>query len=325
MASSEFENRDQSEKIMRSEAEYLKIERDLNWPKKSDGYGHQQYYELMMGLKSKVRERSLSEGLPPSIYEDRLNKLLDCVFDLKESFDHAYGSKNIPDRKENEQVIWSHRSDNEVSGVNKEQEPRIYRERLLAAAATYLANPWLQDDQIDWIFLDSLIYAELAGYRELIFSGQALGKIHWAYMFSSGDIPKMAWYSIIMALTRFALRYLVPPLLIIALYALQFETAFQVLGVAYVAYLVLRAAYWPLRRRKEKLKDKAYKEHEDRLKKIMVAYWHCRPPVISLTTLRTFLDEAIKSGANFDGALFSILKRVETMRGEAFMPFTEPI
>ena len=61
---------------------YLNIEGAMNWPKKSDGYGRQQFYQLVMGLKSKVRERSLNEGLDPKIYEARLHKLLNFVFGL---------------------------------------------------------------------------------------------------------------------------------------------------------------------------------------------------------------------------------------------------
>ena len=67
---------------------------------------------------------------------------------------------------------------------------RIYREGLLLAAAEYLANPWLQDDQIDWILIDSLILAELSAYRESILSGQALGKINWEYIFISLSVSK---------------------------------------------------------------------------------------------------------------------------------------
>lgn len=53
------------------------------------------------------------------------------------------------------------------------------------------------------------------------------------------------------------------------------------------------------------------------------AYYYCKPPIVSLAMLRMYLNKAVETDAIFDGALFSILKRVEEIRGEAFMPFAE--
>lgn len=173
--------------------DYLEIEKGLNWPEEPKGLGAGQLYKLITGLRAKVRERSLTERLDPAVYEDRLRKLRDLVADLR----HALNGRSVdaPDEKKNEQLVWYHRADSQITDVgSKGDQPQIDREWLLQGAATYLVNPWLQSDQIDWILIDFLIFAELSAYRESILTGQALGKINWAYLFSGGDVEKSYWF-----------------------------------------------------------------------------------------------------------------------------------
>jgi hypothetical protein len=303
---------------------YREIEERLDWPTKPTGIGKgDQFYRLVTDLKSKVRDRSLTEKLEPSTYEDRLYKLPEFVSDLRDALNHY--SFNTADEKKNEQLVWYHRSDNQITGLGtkKDDEPEIYRESLLEAAASYLANPSLQHDQIDWIFIDSLIFAEISAYRESILSGQALGKTNWGYVFSGGDVEKIYWFQLKKAFGFFALRYIVPPAVIFALYYFQYEAASAITGVVYAAYLLLHVALWPLRHRKRKVEQKTLQEHTDRLQKMINTYYYCKPPIVSLGTLRSYLNKAVEAGAIFDGALFSLLKRVEETRGEAFMPFAK--
>ena len=206
-------------------SEYHEIEEGVNWPEKPSGIGKGgQFYRFVKDLRAKVRERALSESLDPSLYEYRLYKLLDFVSNLRSALNHY--SAHTPDEKKNEQRVWYHRADYQVMGVGKkDDEPEIYREWLLEAAAEYLANPWLQHDQIDWILIDSLIFAEISAYRESILSGEALGKTNWAYIFTGGDVEKTHWFQLKKVLGLFALRYVAPPAIIFGLYYLQYETA----------------------------------------------------------------------------------------------------
>lgn len=301
---------------------YRELEEGINWPEKPKGMGKgNQFYQLVMDLKVKVRERSLGEKLDPSIYENRLYKLLDFVSDLRSALN--YDSVHITNEKNNQQHVWCHWADYQIIG-NRDNDPKIYRELLLEAAATYLVNSWLQHDQLDWILIDSLIFAELTAYKESIFTGQALGKTNWAYIYSGGNIEKTYWFQMKKALSFLALRYIAPPAIIFVLYYLQYEIASLSIGATYAVYLLLHVILWPVHYRKRKLIEKTLQEHMDRLQKIVIAYYYCKPPIISLATLRMYLNTAIEAGVIFDGALFSILKRTEEIRGEAFMPFTEP-
>lgn len=230
-------------------SEYHEIEEGLNWLEEPAGIGKgDQFYQLVKKVSAKVRERSLSESLDPSLYEDRLYKLLDFISDLRSALNHY--SAQTPDEKMNEQRVWYHKADYQVSGFGKkDNEPEIYREWLLEAAAEYLANSWLQHDQIDWILIDSLIFAEISAHRESIFTGQALGKTNWAYIFTAGDIEKTYWVQFKKALGFFALRYIAPPAIIFVLYYLQYETASLIAGAVYAVYLLLHAVLWSLRYR----------------------------------------------------------------------------
>jgi hypothetical protein len=306
-------------------SDYRNIEKEVeNWPQKPEkmGMSGNQFYRLVMDLREAVRDRSLAESLEPTLYEVRLNKLLYFVFDLQSALN--YYPMHIPEEKKDSQRVWYHRADYQITGSGKkDDEPMIWREMLLSAAVTYLATPWLQHDQVDWIFIDSLIFAEISAYGESILSGQALGNPNWAYVFTGGDTDKALWCHVKKALGLFALRYVFPPAIILLLYYIRYESASFIIGAAYAVYLLVHVALWPFRYRKRRKEQKTVQEHTDRLQKMVSAYYYCKSPIVSLSTLRAYLNKAAEGGAIFDGALFSILKRVEGNRGEAFMPFAE--
>ncbi|RJG08653.1 hypothetical protein D3879_22425 [Pseudomonas cavernicola] len=313
-------------------SDYLEIEEDLHCPELFNRIENaRKLYRIFLDLKVKARELSLSEQLSPTDYRERLSKLIKFTDNLYFAF-NTY-SEDSPDEKKDKQHEWSHVWDSRVG----HQMPFIielidddtvnYREDLLEVAAQYLANPWLQHDRIDWILIDSLIFAELAFKRGLILSGEAIRKIKWShyifhYLFRV-DVKKAFQIKLALALVYFALQYIVPPATIFVLYYLQYEVATIIAGGAYAAYLFIRAFLWSVHYRKRRLEKKTLHDHMNRLQNIADAYYQCKPPIINLTTLRTYLNKAIEAGAVFDGALFTVLKRVEETKGETFIPFTE--
>ena len=224
-------------------------------------------------------------------------------------------------------LVWYHKSPGQISGtVKMDTDPKIDGNKLLNVAATYVANPWLQHDQIDWIFIDSLIFIAISEYRESILTGQVTEKTNWPYIFAGGHIDKCALLQLKMALGVFALRYIIPPAIIAIMYFyFRYINAAIIIGGVYAIYLLLHTVTWPLRHLKRNAEEKIMKEHTERLKKMTFVYEYCRPPIISLSTLRVYLNKAVESGALFPGALFAILIRMEKTRGEAFMPFMESV
>lgn len=305
-------------------SDYQEIEETFEWPEPPKGFLEtDQYYRLGKELRAKIRERSLREKLDPYLYEERINVLLELVENLRYSLNQSL--INTPDEKKNEQRVWFHQDNFLSSGfVNMNDLPKINRNDLISVAATYLANPWMKNDKIDWIFIDSLIFAEISAYSEFILSGQAVGKLNWSYALSEGNLVKAYWFHVTKYLVAAVARYIIPPIIIYALYKLHSEDAAMVAGALYLAYLLLHFTLWPKRYRDRKSKEKLLKEHTDRLQTMLSAYCYCNPPVISLATLRQYLNKAVEAGAIFEGSLFAIIDRVEETRGEAFLPFAKP-
>jgi hypothetical protein len=302
------------------ESYYGKAEQEITWPEEPALWAPKQFYWLVKDLRAQIRERSLAEKLPDVIYEQHLYDMLGFVSELRSALnDHPF---TTDDKRRG--IVWKHRSSDDLLGLNKNAGPsEIDRTSLLGAAAKYLSNPWLQNDQIDWTFIDALMYAEISAYRESIVSGRALGKINWAYTFSGGNIKKVLLLQWAKLAASVVLRYVLPVSLIAVLYFRQHENEAFIVGAVYAAYLLLRLVLWPLRYRKRKAQERTMKEHTDRLQKMIDAYYYCNPPVVSLGTLQTYIGKAVDAGAIFEGALFSILAKVMAAKGDVLMPFKE--
>ncbi len=301
-------------------AEYLEIENGFRWPEeREDMPAHDQLHQLFTDIVTKLRERSIAENLESSLYAGRLDTLLDFLNNLFYCLNGVFPSEKS--ERKYHRTIWFHKPNDFIRFIKKNGDPEIDKASLLEIAATYLANPWLQHDQIDWVFIDVLIFCEASAYSQSIMSGSALGKVNWIWAWSDGDIEKYGLFHLGKGLGMFALRYIIPPVIVFILFYLNRESTALKTGIAYAIYLVLHASLWVFRYPARKLQRQTLEEHSSRLEKMLNAYYYCKPPIINLGTLRTYLNKAVEAGAIFDGALFSILKRVEESRGEAFMPF----
>lgn len=305
-------------------AQYREIAESFDWPARPITFlGTQQYSELVKELKAKITREALQDNLDPVIFEERLQAVWDITFELRYALNK--NARHDFEKKKDEQYIWHHQDANQMFGlhVNKDNEPVVDHETLIDVTAQYLSKPWLQTDRVDWILIDSIIFCETFAYIKEIVSGGATGIVNWAYVFSGGDAERTFWLQAIKGIGLKIVRYVIPAAIIYGLYKYHSEDAALIGGGIYLAYLLLRLILWPRRYLKNKAKKKIFEEHYDRLQKMINAYYYCKPPVISITTLRKHLNDATEAGAVFPGGLFSLLDRVEKIRGEAFMPFVE--
>lgn len=165
--------------------QYEAIENGFNWSKKASPIvKSNQFYRIAKSLRLKVRERSLNKNLIPNEYKERLYILSEFLDNFCISFIPIDYDSELNDKNENKKLLWYHRSSRQIQGLDGQKTEVTDKDLLLTTAATYLAHPWLQLNVIDWIFLDSLIFSELSGYREAIFSGEVLGKINWNHVFA---------------------------------------------------------------------------------------------------------------------------------------------
>jgi len=161
------------------EAAYNAVDAELSYlKKKPTSYRSQQLFRIQTELWNLIRQRSLRERLTPDKYNKRIRKALELVDNIKSSLnDTKLGF-------DDEQVIWFHQPKDILAGMQREAEPCIYGDDLERAVATYLANPWMQHNPIDWILLDSMIYRGLVDFREGVLSGTLLGEFNWKYILS---------------------------------------------------------------------------------------------------------------------------------------------
>jgi hypothetical protein len=284
------------------ESSYAVIEEALTWPEGSKGL-----------FQTEVRTRSLREKLDPNSYEKRLYILLGFVDNLRD----ALNPLPLKHREEFPRIIWRHQNiDLTVGYINEKDKPNIDRQNLLDQVATYLSYPWLQSNIVDWIFIDSLIFAELLAYSEAIYSGQAFGKVNWFYIMAGGNRLKTTWYRMAMTLAVSILRYVLPLGMLYWIYTRYSVDITIIAAGIYLAYLII---HFPLRYFKRKSNNSAVEENLGRLKKMLDAYYYCKPPVISISSLKKYLEIAVESGAIFEGALFSIINRFEKEKGETLI------
>jgi len=222
------------------------LENRIRKPK--EGISNDQYYKIQIDLLNTIKRRSLEEKLDPSEYETRLYKAFDVLSDLKSSLSQGYWEKTDPPHwSQDEQLIWFHRPAGQILWKNKETEPIIDGNSLSQVAADYLANPWMQISQIDWILLDSLLYAELAGNREDVYSGKAIGEIKLDYIWAGEDTSKQVLARAKITIIAFGLRYLLPSIIIGIFIFLRFDKTAMIIGGVYLIYLLFRLILWPAR------------------------------------------------------------------------------
>ncbi len=191
--------------------EYIEIINQCSWIHEPEGIGKsRQLYRIWASLTELIGERSLREDLPPLLYQSRLSSAQEFLEGLRLALtDYKELEKR---REENNQLIWLHSSSKEsVAGISKDSKNFVDEIGLINLIADYLARPWMQHNEIDWILLDSLVYSEMRNYYEGIISGEVLSKTNWAYVFAGRDMGKTLWIQLIFELGKWTLRYIVPP------------------------------------------------------------------------------------------------------------------
>ena len=161
-------------------SKYQEVESGIQWPKKNQSITTgNQFNSIMEDLRNKIRERSFSDKIDSDVYEGRLNIMVGFMQDLQKSLNGPRLDKKTRELKkfnENEQYIWHHRSKPFIctDNIRKGLEPKIDEDLLVKTIAVYILNPWLQSNEIEWILMDSLIFAAISDYEEDILKGKKM-------------------------------------------------------------------------------------------------------------------------------------------------------
>ncbi len=276
-----------------------------------------------------IRDRSLKDHLGENEYFDRLIQAQDFLNELSLPFINVTGSTNSDEDFRG--AIWNHRSLQETMAPPERlnytflntDKMLIQYESLLDVVASYLGRPWLQHDEIDWIFLDSLIYAEIERFRESVYKGEVTGKTNWFYLLAEGDIEKSLWMRWKWEIGLWALRYLIPISAIGTLLYLEFEKSAMALGIIYAVYQLGRLVLWPRRYFQKKQLQEKLNETEKVSKRIFSVYHFCQLPILSPSTLREQLRICEKENISFNGAVYAIVDRILARDKAVFIPVQE--
>jgi len=254
-------------------------------------------------LHQRIRDESLSKSVAPEEYEELYWHANEFLSDIESAFN--FGAQNDDSARP---PRWFHRR------LDLKREPRdlldvtlgVDQEMILDCVTRYLNSPSYQHDWLDWLFLDSLIYLELAVYADEIASGFATGNVRHAYILAAGDLKKAEWLETKSELIVYGFRYGLPLVVLATLLIIGEIEAATVLGIVYAGYLVFRALLWPRRFWKKRNEEKATREHAERLGKMLAAYYYLKPPIIHLETLNNALQAAAKDGVLFDASVYAL-------------------
>lgn len=218
-----------------------------------------------------IRERSGLEGINATQYEDRLMTTINILSDLESSL-----TRYTSDTADHSIKVWFHRDVPHVAGIAKVSEEEIKRDLLLETAAKYLAHPWAQHPELDWILLDSLIFAEVTAYRQAVMDGSLVGKLNWAYLLSGGDLKRMVVWNLVVASLGVIFRIALPVFLIWQLVRADRGGAAVSIAFAWIAYLIVHAVSSFKRRRR-------LRAALSLLERMGQAYSYASPPVVNPT------------------------------------------
>lgn len=292
---------------------FIEIERDCGERFKEllDTQQHpfvQDYFERW--IQPALRARAFANRADHTEYCEWLTNAQAIMCELHEAL-HQYGAYDVA--KPRATYVWRHKTPDPLRADDKSRGFAIDRSSLVALAARYVSQPNVQTDAMDWLFMDSLVFAELDAFSEQVMSGTLFGTVNFAYILAERNAAKFYAYSLVFSILFFAVRYLALPALAFYLAAKGHDGWAGMIFVAWIVYVLLRfIGFLPRRRARNKALELMTLMND--------AYGNLGSSVISPTRLRDSLWKAADAGVVWDGAVFALADRVIARDSTAFVP-----
>jgi hypothetical protein len=180
----------------------------------------------------------------------------------------------------------------------------ISRDSLIGAAERYVEIPWLQSRNVDWFFVDCLVYAEFQAYLDVVRT-QRYG-IFRSAADKGGDRTVLRWLFAGRALL-FLISWASWFAIVMLALAIHPIAAFCVFAIT----AVLKAMKYYDRMRQRRL-----------LEAMLKAYVCLRSPSLSWRVVWDELNEARKHGVVFDGVVFRLVESRMTPAVATSLPLT---
>ena len=265
---------------------------------------HSQYQLVFKHLIPKIRRSAEKDCLSADGYDLRLQEAEQIVDDIAFALSARW-------REQEQGWIWfkptvnnlNHRPDTweDVSPVNSSS--------LDSVTARYLQRPWMQLNLLDWYILNGYVFDEAARLADAIKSGQAIGIINWAYIFSGGNIEKTLYWRVAFEISKFLARWILTPAIIIAVYYVGYHGIAKWIAIPYGIYVIIHVALFPRRYLRRKALTKELEEYESKLNALIGVYQSSSPEIFNPCRLRDLIARTESEEVLLRPAVYSILDR----------------
>ena len=158
-----------------------------------------QYNKILGQVADKVAEFSISENESVEEFENHLVDAFGVVDSAKRALRRLGEDYDAWDKKKKEQkiekedhVIWYHGDVEEAfrKGYESELAKEVDRDLMTDTTIEYLARPWMENELLEWIMVDSLIFHEIIEFGERI-KATVLTINPISYLDAKGNLEKM--------------------------------------------------------------------------------------------------------------------------------------
>jgi len=302
--------------------------------KPEDRHGSKQFNHVLSAVVAGALDHATKIGEDELAFEHRLSDAYEVIVSLQRACNPIFrdtflGSLETEEQKKAKEPaeyenasrrIWWHREPHRVmiDGTDSDQYIQVEKSSLVYVIGRYLQRPWMQNDLLEWMMVDALVYHEIVEYGEAIKQRAPLGPslvgLNLWYFTTKGRVLGMAWRGMLWHLGWFAAILTALVCLPYVGYQWAEQRGYGAEGwLALEVYGVLLGGYWLLRIIRRvligpKLSDKQQKSLESMTlhEKMHNVYLVLTPPVVSPALVRDRMLQVAEHGVIWDGAAVAL-------------------
>lgn len=287
---------------------------------------HSQYNNVLKQVAEKTAEFSIKSEEDEDEFKNRLWDAFEIITDITSAISFPGKEEEESDDTKSEEkpitkhdhAIWFHGNVQNAfyRGYESEHAKKVDKECMTEQAVKYLHRPWMENELLEWVLVDSLMYREIIGFGESIkkYSPKGFLNLNENYYVAKGNIEEMQKENIkdyFENLGNKFIGFFVFPLFIAFLSYRYFSKEWSVIGS--VAYLCLLTFFFFIRgifrfvTRKGKKQETAIEKNAELFDAMNGVYEILKEGTISPKYLREKLYEASKKGAVWPAAVFMVV------------------
>lgn len=232
--------------------------------------------------------------------------MIDLFYALHNNAGSSYAKSN-----EKPRYYWLHQNFDILRANDASRGISIQKDEMLRVAAEYLSYPEIRSNKLDWLLLDSIVFAELDAFSYHLTSQDFSRGI--ASAIADGNPTKYFALLALFKVLGFALGFLLLPVIAYFAFSWGHETTGWSIGGLWIVSVALSLIGLPFRWKRRR-NNKAL------LNRMLELYRLLGDSTISPRLLKDALDKAVAEGVVLDGAVFSIVDRLIAKDATAFVP-----